>query len=73
MPATIVHSYFAKDTLEILPSSIVSMVDDSRVRMFSQSMDSLMFYNLFSPLPGKRLENLLIIFIVIKLNNTLLI
>lgn len=56
MPATIVHSYFAKDTLEILPSSIVSMVDDSRVRMFSQSMDSLMFYNLFSPLPGKKIR-----------------
>lgn len=56
MPATIVHSYFAKDTLEILPNPIVDMIDDKRVRMFSQSMDSLMFYNLFSPLPGKKVR-----------------
>ena len=57
MPATIVHSYFAKDILEILPNSIADIVDDRRVKMFAQGMDPLMFYNLFRPIPGKRIRN----------------
>lgn len=57
MPATVVHAYFAKDVLEILPYKISENIDERRTRMFAQSMDSLMFYNLFSILPGKRIRN----------------
>ena len=53
MPATITHAYFAKDVFDILPSNIKNRIDCSRIKMFGQSMDSLMFYNLFSIIPGK--------------------
>ena len=53
MPATITHAYFAKDVFDILPSNIKNTIDCSRIKMFGQSMDSLMFYNLFSIMPGK--------------------
>ena len=56
MPATIVHSYFANDVYDILPKSIKSKVSTSRLKMFGQSTDSLMFYNLFSLLPGKNIR-----------------
>ncbi len=58
MPATITHAYFAKDVFDILPESIKSYIDCSRIKMFGQSMDSLMFYNLFSILPGKKIREL---------------
>ena len=48
MPATITHAYFARDIYEILPSNIKEKVNVQRVKMFGQSTDSLMFYNLFS-------------------------
>ena len=57
MPATITHAYFAKDVFDILPSNIKNIIDCSRIKMFGQSMDALMFYNLFSILPGKRIRN----------------
>ena len=53
MPATVVHGYFAQDVCDILPSNIKEKLDVGRLRMFGQSTDSLMFYNLFSLLPGK--------------------
>lgn len=53
MPATIAHSFFANDVFDILPDDIRDNVDINRCRMFAQSTDSLMFYNLFSVLPGK--------------------
>ena len=58
MPATITHAYFAKDVFDILPSNIKNIIDCSRIKMFGQSMDSLMFYNLFSILPGKKIRQL---------------
>ena len=56
MPATITHAYFAKDVFDILPSDIKNRIDCSRIKMFGQSMDSLMFYNLFSVFPGKKIR-----------------
>ena len=53
MPATITHAFFAKDIYDILPEDITEKIDLQRLKMFSQSTDSLMFYNLFSILPGK--------------------
>lgn len=57
MPATIAHSYFANDVFDILPNNIKNIIDCSRIRMFGQSMDSLMFYNLLSVFPGKKIRN----------------
>ena len=57
MPATITHAYFAKDVFEILPNNIKNTIDCSRIKMFGQSMDALMFYNLFSILPGKKIRD----------------
>lgn len=58
MPATITHAYFAKDVYEILPSNIKDKLNVKRVKMFGQSTDPLMFYNLFSVLPGKKIRKL---------------
>ena len=57
MPATITHAYFSKDVFDILPNNIKNVIDCSRIKMFGQSMDSLMFYNLFSVLPGKKIRS----------------
>lgn len=57
MPATITHAYFSKDVFDILPSNIKNTIDFSRIKMFGQSMDALMFYNLFSIFPGKKIRN----------------
>lgn len=56
MPATITHAYFTKDVFDILPSNIKNKIDCSRIKMFGQSMDSLMFYNLFSIFSGKKIR-----------------
>ncbi|MBQ6497695.1 MAG: zinc dependent phospholipase C family protein [Bacilli bacterium] len=56
MPATITHAFFAKDVYDILPEEIVQKLDIDRLRMFSQGVDSLMFYNLFSIFPGKEIR-----------------
>ena len=53
MPATVVHSFFAKDVYDILPTEINQKLNLKRCKMFGQSTDSLMFYNLFSIMPGK--------------------
>ena len=57
MPATVVHAYFAQDLNDILPREIKNKLDVNRLKMFGQSTDSLMFYNLFSVLPGKKIRN----------------
>ncbi len=57
MPATITHAYFAQDVYDILPENIQKNIDCPRMRMFGQSMDALMFYRLFRPLPGKKIRN----------------
>ncbi len=56
MPATITHAFFAKDVYDILPNNIRKDLNINRCKMFSQSTDSLMFYNLFSILPGKEIR-----------------
>ena len=58
MPATVTHAYFAKDIYDILPIEIKSLLDINKCKMFGQSVDSLMFYNLFSIFPGKNIRNL---------------
>lgn len=62
VPATVVHSYFANDVRDILPSNIKKMIDIDRVRMFGQSMDSFKFYNLISIFPGKKLRDFSVTF-----------
>lgn len=57
MPATITHAYFTQDVYEILPNSFKSKLNINRLKMFGQSMDSLMFYNLFSIYPGKKIRD----------------
>ena len=56
MPATITHAYLAKDLYEILPEYISSKIDLNRTKMFAQSTDSIMFYNLLSFKSGKNLR-----------------
>ncbi|MBQ6324246.1 MAG: zinc dependent phospholipase C family protein [Bacilli bacterium] len=56
MPATVTHAYFAKDVIDILPESIRNSLNNKRCMMFSQSTDSLMFYNLFSIFPGRKIR-----------------
>ena len=53
MPATMTHACFAKDVYDILPDDIKNSLSISRLKMFGQSTDSLMFYNLLSLSPGK--------------------
>ena len=57
MPATAVHAYFAQDLNDILPKEIKNKLDVDRLKTFGQSTDSLMFYNLFSILPGKNIRD----------------
>ena len=57
MPATAVHAYFAQDLNDILPKEIKNKLDVDRLKTFGQSTDSLMFYNLFSILPGKKIRD----------------
>lgn len=56
MPATAAHAFFAKDVYDILPNDIKENLNVSRIKMFAQSTDSLMFYNLLSIIPGKKIR-----------------
>ena len=56
MPATVTHAYLAKDLYDILPEYISSKIDLDRTKMFAQSTDSIMFYNLLSLKSGKNLR-----------------
>lgn len=62
MPATITHAYFAIDVFDVLPNSIKEKISSNRMKMFGQSMDALMFYNLFNIKPGKDIRRLSKIF-----------
>lgn len=57
MPATVTHAFFAKDVYDILPEEIRSQINPDLCKMFGQSTDSLIFYNLFSILPGKNIRS----------------
>ena len=48
MPATVTHAYFANDLYDILPIGLKQLLIDNkkRLRMFAQSTDSFIFYNL---------------------------
>ena len=56
MPATITHAYLAKDLYEVLPESISNKIDLNRTKMFAQSTDPIMFYNMLSLKSGKNLR-----------------
>ena len=56
MPATVTHAYLIKDLYEILPDYISSKIDLDRTKMFAQSTDSFLFYNLLSLKSGKNLR-----------------
>ena len=56
MPATVTHSFFSKDVYDVLPTYINDKIDICRLKMFAQSTDSLMFYNILSILPGKKIR-----------------
>ena len=58
MPATITHSYFSMDVYDILPDTIKDIIKTSKLKMFAQGFDPIMFYNLFSILPGKKIRKL---------------
>lgn len=57
MPATIAHSFFAKDVYDILPEEISKRLNVSKCKMYGQSVDALLFYNLFSIFPGKKIRD----------------
>ena len=48
MPATVTHAYFANDLYDILPIGLKKLLIDDKLklRMFAQSTDPLLFYNL---------------------------
>ena len=48
MPATITHAYFANDLYDILPIGLKKLLmdDKQKLRMFAQSTDPFIFYNL---------------------------
>ena len=48
MPASVTHAYFSNDVYDILPEKIKQKLSLSRMKMFGQSTDSLLFYHLFS-------------------------
>lgn len=56
MPATVAHAYLAKDLYEVLPETISSKIDLNRCKMFAQSTDSILFYNILSLKSGKDLR-----------------
>ena len=71
MPATITHAYFGNDLYNKLPNDIKNKLKDKKecLMMFSQSMDALMFYNIYTPFKGKDIRNLSSIFHNSKTNN----
>lgn len=56
MPASVTHTYFAKDVYDILPKNIQTCLSIPRLKMFGQSTDSLLFYHLFSLKRGKSIR-----------------
>ena len=60
MPATATHAIFAMDVYNELPNTIKQLIDKNtfQYKMFSQSTDSLMFYNIESLKSGKKVREL---------------
>ena len=60
MPATATHAIFAMDVYNELPNKIKKLIDKNtfQYKMFSLSTDSLMFYNIESLKPGKKIREL---------------
>lgn len=60
MPATATHAFFAEDIYEELDNQYKDIIknDKQSFLMFSQSMDSMMFYNITNLKKGKKLRNL---------------
>ena len=60
MPATATHAIFAMDVYNELPNTIKQLIDKNtfQYKMFSQSTDSLMFYNIEGLKPGKKVREL---------------
>ncbi len=58
MPATLTHAYFAMDIYDHLTIGLKKLLMDDKVRlrMFSQGMDPLYFYNLISLKDGKKVQ-----------------
>ena len=68
MPATITHAYFAQDVYDILPLDIKNKINLNRFRMFGQSTDPLMFYNIMNLKRGKKIRKLQYTFHTVKPN-----
>lgn len=70
MPATATHAFFAEDVYHKLDSKYQKMIekDKKSFLMFSQSMDSMMFYNLLNLKKGKKLRKISHIFHTKKIN-----
>ena len=62
MPASVTHAYFSNDVYDVLPEKIKQKVSVSRMKMFGQGTDSLLFYHLFSLKKGKNIRKLQYIF-----------
>lgn len=62
MPATVTHAFFSNDVYDILSEKIKKNISLSRLKMFGQSTDSLMFYHLFSLKKGKNIRQLQYVF-----------
>ncbi len=57
VPATVTHAYFSMDVYDVLPEEITNKLDKALLKMFAQSTDPLMFYNLFNFKKGKDIRN----------------
>lgn len=64
MPSTITHAYFGEDLFNKIPKESKNIIANEKksLMMFSQSMDALMFYNIYNLLPGKNIRNFASIF-----------
>lgn len=59
MPATMTHAYFAIDVFNRLDGTSKNLIKDNllQYKMFSQSTDSLMFYNIETLKKGKKIRS----------------
>ena len=60
MPATATHAIFAMDVYNELPTTIKQLIDENtfQYKMYSHSPASVMFYNIESLKPGKKVRKL---------------
>ena len=63
MPSTITHADFGEDLFYKIPKESKKIINNKKsLMMFSQSMDALMFYNIYSIFPGKNIRNMSSVF-----------